>query len=642
MFADPIDSSESDNQEGKVENSAGSSLMTMLLPTLLQLSKTKGAMQSQDKQTSDAWKKQNLQGIGSEATNLQGIGSEATNSTTKVQRGENSYILDSTAVTTEVQQEEKPNISDHQEVEFQDFNRPSASTTQLQYPSQVSHSLPYFPLNNHFERSLDQLFSRMGRIEDICLRMEENLLRPINSIEVRLQKVEQQLEVLTSKPKYSGFPSCSRFCAPNFSSVESDSTSFCHSGGDYSHCEEFESNKKEADNEELESNKREGDCEEFESNKKDIHSDALSKAADDMSDLVKATQWPPSLVITAPEFSNCDDEEETNASNGVVDSFVDKPRRALTVDDALASALAGFVSSVSTQSESVEITEVSNEEDGKVGKISSARLQFEISSNVTESSDDSLPSSALNLSSLESEVIEVTSLNPENSDKMAGVDGEGRWYEGRECDEPWYSHVNKNDGAIQTHQGMVGSEDTGKVSSEIRNIPLTDETNTESQILVSQAAIDSIQEDVTASTDITAAVEVTEDGSDRDILRNMFEFSRAASAVDFEVPVLDVKFVSQDCCTGYIPLEALLSDLPKTKSESIVGEESPDSSPSGEHGNLIFVEDGQSVGPATIDNISVDLDYCSLQEPLSVEDETAQSLGRNMCSSHEMSTASLI
>lgn len=641
MFADPVDSSESDNQVGKVENSAGSSLMTMLLPTLLQLSKTKGAMQSQDKQTSDTLKKQNLQGIGSEATNLQGIGSEATNSATKVQHGENSYVLDSTVVTTEVQQEEKPNISDHQEVEFQDFNRPSASTTQVQYPSQVSHSLPYFPLNNPFERSLDQLFSRMGRIEDICLRMEENLLRPINSIEMRLQRVEQQLEVLTSKPKYSGFPSYSRFCAPNFSCVESDSTSFCHSGGDYPHCEEFESNKKEGDNEQLESNKGEGDCEELESNKKDIHSDALSKAADDMSDFVKATQWPPSLVIRAPEFSNCDDEEETNPSNGVVDSFVDKPRRALTVDDALASALAGFVSSVSTQSESAEIIEVSNEEDGKVGKISSARLQFEISTNVTESSDDSLPSSALNLS-LESEVNVVTPLNPENSDKMAGVDGEDRWYEGRECDEPWYSHVNKNDGAIQTHQGMVDTEDTEKVSSEIRNITLTDETNTQSQILVNQAAIDSIQEDVTASSDITAAVEVTEDGSDKDILRNMFEFSRAASAVDFEVPVLDVKFASQDSCTGYIPLEALLSDLPKTKSESIVGEESPDRSPSGEHGNLIFVEDGQSVGPATIDNISVDLDYCSLQEPLSVEDETAQSLGRNICSSHEMSTASLI
>lgn len=632
VFADPVDSSDSENQVVQVENSAGSSLMTMLLPTLLQLSKTKGATQSQDKQTSDAWKKQNLQSVRLEAT-------DSTTIASKVQQQEKPYVSDPTTITAKVQQEEKPSISGHQEVEFQDFNKASVGTAQLQNPSQVPLSQSDFPPNNHVERSLDQLFSQMGRIEGICLRLEENLLKPINSIEARLQRVEQQLEVLTNKPKNSGFSSCSRFCAPNFSCIESDSTSFCNSGGDYPHCEEFESNKKEGDNEE------------FESNKKDIHSDTLSTPADDMSDSVKATDWLPSLVITAPEFSNCDDEEENNASNGAMDSLVDKPRQALTIDDALASALAGFVSSVSMQSEnyaqslSVETLEVSNEEDGIVGKRASLKVQCEISTDGTESTDDSPPSRVLNLSSLESEGIEVICLNLENSDKIAGVHGQYLPYEGGDIDEPWGSHVNNNDDQIQTHHGMVGTEETEneEVSSEIRNITVPDETYIQSQILINQTDVDSntIQEDVTASTDSTAAAEVTEEGSDRDILRNMFEFSQAASVVDFEVPVLDVKFVSQDSCTGYIPLEALLSDLPKSKSESS-GEESVDVSPSGEHGSLIFVEDGESVGPAAIDNFSVDLDYCSLQEPLSMEDETVVGLSRNICSSHELSTVSLI
>lgn len=49
MFADPVDAADLDNKVGPVENSAGSSLMAMLMPTLLQLSKTKGYGQAQDK-----------------------------------------------------------------------------------------------------------------------------------------------------------------------------------------------------------------------------------------------------------------------------------------------------------------------------------------------------------------------------------------------------------------------------------------------------------------------------------------------------------------------------------------------------------------------------------------------------------------
>ena len=40
MFADPVDDADSENQEGQIENSAGNSLMAMLVPTLLQFSRS--------------------------------------------------------------------------------------------------------------------------------------------------------------------------------------------------------------------------------------------------------------------------------------------------------------------------------------------------------------------------------------------------------------------------------------------------------------------------------------------------------------------------------------------------------------------------------------------------------------------------
>ncbi|KAH7527859.1 hypothetical protein FEM48_Zijuj05G0011200 [Ziziphus jujuba var. spinosa] len=602
VFADPVDSTDSEKQVDQVENSTGSSFMTMLLPTLLQLSKTKSATRSLDKHTSDTCKNENSQDVGSQEA-------------------------DSSTSATIVRQEEKPSVSDDQKVEFQNFNRSSVGTTQLQGPSQVPPNKPDFPPNNQVERSLDELVSQMGRIEGICLRLEEKLLKPINSIEARLQRVEQQLEVLTNRPKNSGLPSCSRFYAPNFSCIESDSTSFCHSGSDYPHYEECESNKK------------------------DVHSDAQSIPADDMSDSGNATQFLPSLIVTAPEFSNCDDEEENDASNETLDSMVDKPRQAPTIDDALASALAGFVSSISIESDknfqsvSVETHEVSIEKDGKVGKSASEKADSKIRTDGTESIDDSL-SNALNISPLESEGNRIRSLNHENLDKTAGGDERCLHYEGGEKDKSCGSHVENNDD--QSHHGMVGTDfcpkeiENEEDSTEVSNILVPDETDIQSQIFMNQTDIDSdtILEDGPARTNLTAPIEVTEKKSDKDILQNMFEFSCAASVVDFHIPVLDVKFVSQDICKGHMQLEDLLSGFSNSKSEPVVVGDTPYVSPSDEHGNLIVVEDEKTVGLAVDDHFSVDVDYCSLQEPLSMDNETM--LGRDICSSHETFTASLI
>ncbi|KAJ6385295.1 hypothetical protein OIU77_028474 [Salix suchowensis] len=122
--------------------------------------------------------------------------------------------------------------------------------------------------------SLDQLFSRVNRIEDLLLRFEESMLKPINSIDVRLQQVEKQLDVLEKK-------------------IESETSSFYNNGsGDIS-------------------------C----------------------------------MACESPEFSNYDDEVEDHAVELVKESPKVKENHVVSIDDALAYAPAGFLSSSSMWSQ---------------------------------------------------------------------------------------------------------------------------------------------------------------------------------------------------------------------------------------------------------------------------------------------------
>jgi hypothetical protein len=141
--------------------------------------------------------------------------------------------------------EGESNITDHQEVKLQEVNGANPGAAQLQNPPQVpgSENKPDYPPYTRLESCMDQLVSRVGRIEELCLRFEENMLKPINSIDARLQRVEQQLEVLTKKSDNSELPSCSRIVAPEFSSNGSDSNSFYNGGGDSLNCGSFESDK---------------------------------------------------------------------------------------------------------------------------------------------------------------------------------------------------------------------------------------------------------------------------------------------------------------------------------------------------------------------------------------------------------------
>jgi hypothetical protein len=600
VFADPVDSADSEDQDGRVENSTGSSLMTMLVPTLLQLSKT-------TKHDADTREKQKFHDFGLRS-------------------------MDPMNFATRIHREGESSITDHQEVKLQEVNGASPDAAQVQNPPQVpvSENKPDYTSYSRLESCMDQLVSRVGRIEELCLRFEENMLKPISSIDARLQRVEQQLELLTKKSHNSELPSCSRIVAPEFSCNGSDSNSFYNGGSDHPNCGSFESDKK------------------------DFHSDVTSIPPDDTSDSVNATQLLPSLIVTAPEFSNGDDVEENCASESVTNSADDKPRQAFSIDDALASALAGFVSSTSiqppkyTQTLAVKAPEFSNEDDENDGKKASPSVQCEIArdhsvscykTDGTECSEDSTASNTL-----DGEGHVIRSLDDDLSEKTAeGADGDCQHCDGEEgcCRATEIDTIVEHDIARTDSNQILDENVKEEVSIEPSNILVPNNTDSSDQ---TENVSDTTQEEAFASSEFAAASENTK--SDSEVLQKVLEFSCASSVVDFEIPVLDVKFASQENSNTRAPLEALLGDVQESNVEPPCIKDTYDDSdsPIGEQCNLILVDDGEPSAAAADSHLSLDMNYCNLMDaPLIEESESLLDYQDFLtCRSHEVFASSLI
>ncbi|KAL6129931.1 hypothetical protein ACLB2K_068313 [Fragaria x ananassa] len=573
VFADPADSVDLEKEMSTAENSAGSSLMAMFMPTLLQLSKTRSVNQTQDSQM-----------IGSKAS-------------------------DSTSVVTKFQTDIKPSISEHQEVLCQDASRDTFGST----PSQIPVGVPVTESetdtgNHHVERSMDLLFSRMGRIEDLLLRFEDKMVKPISSIEARLERVEQQLEVLSKQSQNSRLSTCSRFYAPSFSCIESDSNSFYNSGNDYPSCEAVISG----------------------------------------------------LLVTAPEFSSEDEDEEDQSSSLVITPSKNTPRPALTIDDALASALAGFLSLTSNHAQkcsqpfSVKAPEFLNEEDGSPDTKASVGVEelgtgpsicYDESDGIQNVKDSLAHSSRISSYTEEND----ERFNDEHSVKPEGIRVQHEHHEVTGEDKPdGKSSENAVDhGMARTDICETTEEiEKGVVITEISNIASPDKTDIpnglpqdETDDGFNNTQEDTNTEEVTEENSERPAKEEKGENSDKDVLKNILEFSRASSVVDFEIPVLDVKFTSLESCNGTCSLAALLSESPESMTIASCVKESDDAPPVNEESSLILVENGERVGPAPDGSFSVDMDFYSVVEPLSTWDANLQCETSN---SHETFAASLI
>lgn len=597
MFANPVDLEEESPVENSARNSQ-SSLMSMLVPTLLQLSKTTGSSTNNDGRTSTS----NAEGIHI----LPKVGSKA---------------LDSTNSVTALQQEGKSCVTIDDEVKLPEKNESDRPVRQPEMPLQVpvkerTHDEPL----HRIESILGQLVSRMDRIENCFLRFEENMLKPINSIEGRLKQVEQQLEVLTKESHVSEWPSCYRMSAPSFSANESGSNSFYNSGNDHPSCGPIEPDRKE------------------------LHSSA-SPIALEISNSVGSSLLCPSLVVTAPEFLNGDDDDRESVvvtapefSNGnddgqenqvpevAVDSSKSKPKP--SIDDVLASALAQFALSSSS---------ISTLEHSKTVAVRSPDLPNENGNNHKKSSSDDLFESETDHISCSQEIDETQCTTNSASASMSYANGgnlsSSRHDRSSKADkEDDEDVINDPECKYQSADGDVivaSAEQSAKGMVELGNVEVISETSEDCVSETCDIPIhllhhhpenkpDSINVDGNVDT-----MKVREEVRDIDIIHDVLGFSRDTSIVNFEIPILDVSFTSiTDSCSEDM-LKDLLGDMVESSYGASCLKESDDAPPIGEQYDLILVEEEDKENATSTNGpISVDMNYYTIMsEPVIAEGE---------------------
>ncbi|XP_023759908.1 uncharacterized protein LOC111908308 [Lactuca sativa] len=194
VFADCIHSDDSQNQNllnHPEPPSSGTSLMTMLVPTLLGLSKSRSIQSTTQHSTSKSVEKP----INTE--------SQPTTELTRCQ------LPPSTAELTRCDNRTESSggfpVAVSNGIGIRDSE--SGGTDELTRCHVGGSSLDKEKIHEPNTSLMEQLVSRVSRIEDMLLRFEENMLNPINHIESRLHHVEQQLQSLTKNPQIPVLPS---------------------------------------------------------------------------------------------------------------------------------------------------------------------------------------------------------------------------------------------------------------------------------------------------------------------------------------------------------------------------------------------------------------------------------------------------
>ncbi|OMP10044.1 hypothetical protein COLO4_04862 [Corchorus olitorius] len=611
VFADPVESADSENEVGQVGNASGSSLMAMLAPTFLQLSKTAELRRIQNENISGAREKEKTRENGSKA-------------------------IEAPTFANELPREGKSNLANQQDVELQEASTAIIGPNLHEIPPQLKDKEAKADAScGHIERILDQLVCRVSRVEDLLLKFEEKIMKPISSIDARLQNVELQLEELTKKPKNSEFPSCTRYAAPEFSCHDSDNYSPRNIGNESSSQELYAS--------------RENDF-------------SSSIQHDEMVYSVDATQSFPSLVVSAPEFSTGDDEEDDHASGtsspkdkpkqtSGTGSPKEKPKQTMSIDDALASALSSFLSSTSvepqkyTQALVFKAPDFSNEEDGSSDKkVSPKSLSGVTSEPCCLDRREGMNSATASVSSNcpSERIVEAScSLNDNHSE-------EGAMKVGEDCQVKSTSHdtfdCTTSQGSHEVHQ-IADEVGNGEVSSGTSKTLVLDEAVILNEFLENhvEEGSDTDADGVVRNTETEA--ELTEQGPQREIVQNVLELSYASSVVDFETPILDVKFTSLGNSNDKSPLEYLLSDMLVMDKGASCSKENVDGSQAGEECDLIPVGDEEPAGAAIDGHFSFDFDSDGLSNMplnLELEVENVEEHPAAACSNQELLRASLI
>ncbi|KAM7262820.1 hypothetical protein ACFE04_000503 [Oxalis oulophora] len=651
VFADPVDPIETKSQASETpQNLAGSSLMAMLVPTILQLSKAHG------KQTSDRGREHRINEVDPKSN-------EAT-------------------IVSETQQDSKSSSDDQQEAE----SRHQVIPQQTSNP-QTKPDLSW----DRMEKVLGQLVSRVSRVEEFMLRFEERMLKPINSIDERLQQVEQQIEGLTAKLQISGVPPGVRISAPDFSCCESTENSVYLDGAN-----DLNLGVPEKDGQEFSSSHNTADV------------------------VAPVTQPTPGLRVTAPEFSNADEDEESDKPVLVSDSLKEKPKRVYSIDDALASALTGFLSSTLenrkyTEALSVKAPDFSNEDSDNKDRrdltepeitsgpvLVSARNSEATFSNISPEMEESMLTCQINTAdseipdnetlkadvkwrhnvigeengslrkkwerflmktedpeipgneSLKDDVEWRHNVAREDNDTlgkkmerclMNAEDPEISDNEVLKADVKWRYNVAGEENLVNTEDpeipgneilkakvewrhGVIGEEgDSVGNKLESGDLPTTHDLELKDDVANGESSNNENEND---NSKIKNVIQVDNffPGSERtvkivrkreedkeseiSILQDFVRMSSISSqAVNFETPILDVKFNSEHS-EGKSPFEALWGDMPESNIEKSDVAEDVNGIATHEQDNLISLTDNDLTGSVTGANFTLDVNYCSV------------------------------
>lgn len=278
-----------------MKGSVGSSIMSLLAPTLLQLSKS-GLNQIQSHQASSDIEK-----------------------CSKIEA--QSKPTDPTDLTSHLNEKVS---NDLQSVNVERVDKSTTEPAEIHHCNQIldgnksdNLAVKDGSAYGHIEKVLEQLVCRVGRIEKVCLRFEENMLMPLRSMETRIERVEQKLEELVSNSQHSEFPHCLKISAPSFS-WNSNFSSFHTDGGDCQPCRAPESETEE------------------------MTSVDLSNASGGITSSVNVPPLLPSLVVTAPDFSCEDDLDDDGTKSPKLSPQESIKKR--SIDDVLAESLSRFLS----------------------------------------------------------------------------------------------------------------------------------------------------------------------------------------------------------------------------------------------------------------------------------------------------------
>ncbi|KAL7126131.1 hypothetical protein ABFS83_14G165100 [Erythranthe nasuta] len=478
VFVDPAESPDSVNESNLAASSTQSSLMAMFVPTLLQLARSGGPTRVQDKHASN-----------------------------EVLNGDNSKEMGSKKID---EPEVRPETN---QVPQENVNPTELAQNTLAEKCVEPVKTNDLPLGN-LETSMEHLISRVSRMEDFFLRFEEKMLKPIERIDARLQKVEDQLEKLAKNSQCFGSPHCTRFSAPQFSCSESNSSSFHNEQSDNPPCGASEPEKKDI-----------------------TSSDNTPEFPDDAN-------FHPGLVVSAPEFScgeeedevECDDLKPTNESPCVVEL-----KKTLSINDALAAALTGFLSSAITNpSEPNQTTSNSGARELNQYPEHSDSCQIEVQELAAAENDNKdLPRYA--------EVLTVkapdftTDENSESESLFTSADS---------------SHFEKNETTCGTNFAIGDLNESFEVNTiegyfGRDNVDTSNDDTNPGKIIDDEEVAPKHRDDAT---------EVLLEGS-------LSDSCGGSSVVDFEFPILEVKFTSDVCSGGKCPLEALLDGVAESKTD---------------------------------------------------------------------------